>query len=198
MIGARRLLNAVARLVDDRADDRAQVARLAVHAQLAIGAGAIAENRPDIFDLAPAAQLVDDVVHELEQLDGEVAHRHFLPASEVDQLAVESPARGPPLVLFDQPAVIDAESEITAPELVQLHDDRLRKGRDRNRRPRRSRNVADSELQGAERWMRPDVPPDLLGVVEAVQLHEQIDVLVIFAPRLESIRDPRPGEPPEY
>ena len=134
-----------------------------------------------------AAQLVDHVVHELDQLEGQIAHRHLGFLAEVDQIAVEAPARGAPLVLFDQRAAIQAEAHVLRVELVQLHDDGLRHGGDRNGVLDPRRHVADAELQRAERRMRPDVPPDLLAVVDAVQVDQQVDVAFVLAPRAEVI-----------
>ena len=65
MIRACRLLDAGARLFDDRADDGAQVAGLALHLQLAIRAGAVAQDRAHVLDFAPASQLVDHIVGRL-------------------------------------------------------------------------------------------------------------------------------------
>src|SRR5438128_1253500 len=68
-IRPRRLLDAVARLLDDRLHDGAQVVRPAVDRQLAIGARPFGEDRPHVLDLAPAAELVDHIVDELEELE---------------------------------------------------------------------------------------------------------------------------------
>src|SRR5213075_2569121 len=68
VVGARRLLDAVARLVDEHLHHGAQIAGTAVDVELPIGARAFGENRSHVFDLAPAVQLVDHVVHEREEL----------------------------------------------------------------------------------------------------------------------------------
>ena len=60
---------------------------------------------------------------------------------------------------------------------VQLDDDRLGQRRQRDRRARRRRHVADAELERAEGRVRPQVPPDLLAVVDAVQLDQHVDVV---------------------
>ena len=43
------------------------------------------------------------------------------------------------------------------------------------------RDVADAELERLEERMRPDVPPDLLGVVDAVGPDQQVDELFVLA-----------------
>src|SRR2546428_6387394 len=123
MVGTRRLLDAVACLLDDGLHDRPQVVGAAVHLELTGGARPVRQDRPHVLDLASAVQLVDDIVDKLEELQRELAHRHFQPAAKVDQLAIESPARRAPLVLFDQTPVIDPEPEVSRPQLVQLDDD---------------------------------------------------------------------------
>src|SRR3954468_8044753 len=122
----RRLFDAFARFIDQRAHDGAQVAGVAIHLHLPFGARPVAENLAHVLDLAPAAELVDDIVDEFEQLERQFPHRHFAPLAEVNQLAVEPPARGAPLVLFDQRAMIAPEPEIPETQAVQLDDDRLR------------------------------------------------------------------------
>ena len=52
----------------------------AIDRELPIGAGALAQHRMHVLDRPAALQVVHHVVDELEQLEGEVAHRHFLRA----------------------------------------------------------------------------------------------------------------------
>jgi hypothetical protein len=46
--------------------------------------------------------------------------------------------------------------------------------------------------------MRTQVPPDLLRVVDAVQVNQQLHVFVVLAPRSEVLGDARPREPAEH
>src|SRR3984893_16924597 len=184
-IRSRRLFDALARFLDERLYDGAQVAGVAVHLHLPFRAGAVRQNFSHVLDLPPAVELVNHIVDELEQLHGKLAHRYFLALAEVDQLAVEAPAGRAPLVLFDERARIAAEAEIARAQAIELDDDGLRQRGDRNRCARRRRHVAHPEFQRAEGWMRPQVPPDLLRVVDAVELDEEVDVFLVFAPRPE-------------
>ena len=64
-------------------------------------------------DLFPAAELVHDVVHELEQLVDQLARRALRSLlAEVDELAVDAVARGAPLVLDDERAAVLAEAQV--------------------------------------------------------------------------------------
>src|SRR5437016_2043722 len=56
VIGARRLLDAVARFVDDCLDDAPQIACLSIHGELSIRARAVGEDRAHVVDLAAAAE----------------------------------------------------------------------------------------------------------------------------------------------
>src|SRR6187402_2416260 len=95
------------RLFNHVPDDGLEVTTgLLIDAQLPVGAGAMLENPADVVDLVAAAQLVDDVVDELEVFEDEFALGHLALAAEVDELAVDAVAGGAPLVLHDQrPAV---------------------------------------------------------------------------------------------
>ena len=97
------LLHALACFVDERLHDGAQVAGLAVDLELPLGARAFGHDLPHVFDLATAAQLVHHIVDELHELQREIAHRHFDALAEVDQLAVDAPAR-PRAICFPRSA----------------------------------------------------------------------------------------------
>src|SRR5690606_24578843 len=81
----------------------AEVARLRVRRELAVGAGALREDAVGVLHLGAAAELVHDVADEpLDQLDDELARGQLGLPPEVDELAVEAVADGPPLVLLDE------------------------------------------------------------------------------------------------
>src|SRR5215203_5593378 len=96
------------RLVHHMPHDGPQVARFPEHRELPIGAGPVPQNRVHVFHVSTAPQLVDDVVHELQQLQRERPHGHFHLLAEVDQHPVDPPPRGAPLVLVDERAPIQA------------------------------------------------------------------------------------------
>src|SRR5712692_2169378 len=81
----------MSRFLDDVPHDLAQVAGPAVHGKLAVGARPFLENRPHVLHRRPAAEIIDDVVDEVEHLERQVAHRHLGAPAEVDQLPVEAP-----------------------------------------------------------------------------------------------------------
>src|SRR6266545_6588575 len=75
--------------VGEVCDDGGEVAGAFVDGELAVGAGALAQDRVDVLDVLAGAELVDHVVDELQQLHGELPHRHLGALAEVDQLAVD-------------------------------------------------------------------------------------------------------------
>src|SRR5580698_1184564 len=105
---------------------RFQVAGLLIDAQLALGAGAVLENRMDVFDGAPTAKIVDDVIHEFEQLESELAHGDFGLFAEIDELAFDTVARGAPFIFFDQGAAVESVTLVALVEAMEFYDDGLR------------------------------------------------------------------------
>src|SRR5271169_5911596 len=105
--------------------DRFQVARLLIDPQLALGAGAVFENGVNVFNGAAAAEVVDDVIHELEKLKSELAHGNFGFFAEIDQLALDAVACGAPFVFLDQGAAVEAVALIALVESVEFYDNGL-------------------------------------------------------------------------
>src|SRR5436305_11655755 len=164
-----------------------QVAGFLEHAQLPVGAAALVQDRVDVFQFFARVQFIDDVIDEIKILAHQVAGRNFLLLAEIHQLAVESIARGAPLVLHDQGSAIETESLIGCIELVQLGYGRLNQGSQCYRLVGAHGNVAYPEFEGVEERVRANVPPDLLGVVDAVGLNQQLDEVFVLAPTGEII-----------
>src|SRR5206468_2406149 len=99
-------------------DHRVQIAGLAELSQLPVGARAVLHDCVNVLDLFAAAQLVNNVIDEIEQFQDQVTYRHFLLLAEINQFSVESPANGPPLVLLNQSAPIEPESHVHPIELI--------------------------------------------------------------------------------
>src|SRR6266849_6852382 len=169
--------------------DGAQVAGLLVDAKLALGAGALVENGVNVLDGAAAAEVVDHVVDEGEQLDGKIAHGHFGLLAEIDELAFDAVASGAPLVFFDERTAVQAEAHISSVQAMQLDDDGLGERGDGHGFFNLSGDIAHAELEGAERWMRANVPPDLLAGVDAVELDEEAEEIFVGAPGFELFGD---------
>src|SRR6266498_2920744 len=177
-------VEAVARLVANVIHDLLQVApRLVENAQLAVRSRAVLQDPVYPLDLLAGAQLVHDVVHELEHLSREVAEGHLDFLAAIDQFPVDSPAARAPLVLEDQRAAVTPPAQVLDTQFVELHADRLDQRRDRYRLVHAHRNVADAELDRLEEGVRAEIPPDLLAVVDAVRLdHDACKLVEVRGP----------------
>src|SRR5215472_10863016 len=164
-----------------------QVACFRVSLQLALGAAALTQNAFDGGQGIAAAQIVDDIVDEIEEFFAEFAHGDFGLFAEIDQIAVDAPARRAPFVFLDQRARIHAVAHVLGVEIMELDDDGLRQGGDGDGVFDSRCYVADSKFEGAEHGVRADVPPDFFRVVDAAQLDEQADVIFVLAPGIEMV-----------
>ena len=149
----------------------------------------VLQNLVDVIQFFARIEFVHHIVDELQIFQHQVARRNFLLLAEIDQLAVEPIARRPPLVLHDQRAAIETESLVRGVQLVQLGDGGLNQRRQRDGLVHPHGNVAHPEFQRVEEWMRPNVPPDFLGVVDAVGLDQQLDEIFVLAPAGKVIRN---------
>src|SRR5438132_13200788 len=171
-------------------DDRVQVAGLAEYAQLAVRAAPLLEQGIHVADLLSGAELVDDIVNELDQLQCQVAHGHLLLLAEVDQAALEAVPDGAPLVLVDQVGQVLAEPLVLTAEFEQLGADRLDQCRQAEGFVHPGGGIADPELDGGVEDVRAQVPPDLLAVVDAAGSYQQVDEILELVPGREVGRDP--------
>src|SRR5262249_5960061 len=122
-----------------------------------------------------------DVVDELQQLDRKVAHRYFRLLAEVDEAAVDAITHCSPLVLGDQRRHVLSKPEVLLPKLQELGADRLGERGDAHGLLQARRLVAAAELQGGMVWVRAEVPPYLLAVVDGPGADEQLQVVGVLA-----------------
>src|ERR1044071_3258608 len=115
--------------------------------------------------------------------------RYFRLLTEVNQLSFESPSHSAPLVLLHQHTPVQTEPEILVDQLIQLRDNRLKQRRNRERVVDARRNITNTKFKCREIWMRSNVPPDLLSVIDTFGLDQQIDVALERAVRIEVIRN---------
>src|SRR5712691_5587971 len=80
---------------------------------------------------------------------------------------------------------------------MQFDDDRLDQRGDGDRFLNSRGNVTDAELQGSEGGVRTNIPPDFLSVVDAMEIHEQLHVVVVLAPGTEVVGYTGAGKPPK-
>src|SRR5258708_26407153 len=104
----------------------------------------------------------------------------------------------PPFVLNYRGPPVQPESLIRRIQFVELGHGRLNQSRQRDRLLNSHGDVAHPELEGIEEWMRPNVPPDLLGVIDTVRLDQQLHKVLVLAPTREIIRHVRSRELVKY
>ena len=72
---------------------------------------------------------------------------------------------------------------------MQLDDDRLNDRGERDGVIHARLRITDADLEGVEKRVEPDVPPNLFRVIDAVRAHEQLAVILVFGEAFERIRD---------
>src|SRR5438105_15938938 len=107
------------RLRREQLDHRTSVAAVLQDLQLAVRAGPLRQDRVDVLDRLPRAQLIHDIVDELDELDRELSHRDLRLLAEVDQVAVDAIPNRSPFVLGDQSRHVLAKTEVACAELQQ-------------------------------------------------------------------------------
>lgn len=167
-------LKSVSRFRDHVIDDGFEiVAGLFVDAQLAICAGAVFQD-PSHHVHGILDPNSSSIVHPIEVFEEQFAFGDFAFLAEVDEHAEMVPVpRRAPLVFHQQGAAVDAPALILGVQAVELDHRRLDERRDRDCLLYAQRDVADPHFERVEHRVRPDVPPDLLGVVDRSSLDEQ-------------------------
>src|SRR4029453_15692828 len=125
---------------------------------------------------------------EIEQLAQQLAGVDLGFAPEIDQPAVKSVAGSAPAVFIDQAPAIDAEGSILIEQLVQLCHDRLDDSGQRHGVVDPGLGVANPDLERVEKWMKPNVPPDFLRVIDTTRLDQQFEKIFILGKALEGVR----------
>src|SRR5947209_3444252 len=99
-------------------DHRIQVSRPLIGCQLAVCTRPLLENAIGVLDFFATAKLIDDITNEpLDHLANEVTGWEFFLFTEIDELAIQSVAHGPPFVLFDQVGRIDTKGHVVTAQL---------------------------------------------------------------------------------
>src|SRR5688572_8432623 len=128
----------------------------------------------DVIDFVPRTQLVHYFIHELEQFENQTFHRNFCLLPKVDHFSFEPITHSAPLIFLEQQPPVQPEAKVLIDEFVQFRHDRLKKGGNSNRVVNSSWNIANAKLQRREERMRAHVPPNLLPIVYAAGLYQQV------------------------
>src|SRR5579863_9184965 len=108
-----------------------------------------------------AAQRVEDIIDEIEQLIDQDAGIDLLFLAEIDEMAVDAIPTCAPFILVDKGAGVHDKVEVLRAKFVDLHTDGLEEGGDTDGLVHRHGDIADAELHRIEEGMDAEVPPDL-------------------------------------
>ena len=133
------------------------------------------------------AKLVHHIVDEGEILQNKVALGNLFLLAEVDQLALETVAHRAEFVLHQQRARVLTVIDVPLVQLPQLARCGLDQRRNRDRLLGAQRYVAHPDLHRIEERVRTNVPPDFLGVVDAVGLDQKIHVALELRVAIEVV-----------
>src|SRR5271166_954676 len=186
------------RLFHDKVHDLLQVPGLVVNLELAVGAAAHLQHLVDVVNLVARSQFVDNVVDQVQIFEHQSFDRYFFLFAEVDELAFQPVTACAKLVFADQRAAVNAVALVGRMQLPQHGSSGLNQRGDCQRLVQPHGKIAHSHFDCLEEWMRPDVPPYLLTIVDAVRLHQQIDERFVVGPVGEHIRYPSPREAFEH
>src|ERR1039458_7595010 len=183
------------RLGDDVVHDLLQVAGLFEHFQLPVGASAHLEHLVNVIDLFSRSKLIYDGVNQLKVFQHQIASGNFFLFAEINQFSLDSVTRGAKLVLHDERTAIDPIALIGCMQLVQHGHGRLDQRCNSHGFVEPHGNVAYPYLEGVKEWMRADVPPDFLAVIDAMGLDQKVDEGLVFRPVGENIGNVGSREP---
>ena len=111
-----------------------------------------------------------------------------LAAAEIDQLAAHAVALRQPAVLRDQRRQVLPPAQVAALQRDQHLHDRLEGGGERDAVVHPRADVGDAHLQRRKARRGAKVPPDLGGVLDAAELHQEVDHAAVFAGAGEGLR----------
>ena len=184
----RRVEHSDPRLRHNVVHDLLQVSSFVVNLELAIRAAAHLQHFVDVIDFVSRSQLVDNVVDQVEILEHQFLDRHFFLFAEVDELAFQAVTASAKLVFADERAAVYTIALVGGMQLPKHQCRGLNQRSDGQSLVQPHGKIAHAYFDGFEERMRPDVPPDLLAVVDAVRPYQQIDERFVIGPVGEDVR----------
>src|SRR6185312_9434368 len=145
-------------------------------------------------DVVPRSKFLNIVTDEIKVFEHQVLQWHFFFLAEVDELALDAVARCAELILHDQCAPVYPIALVGCMKLVQHRHGGLNEGSDGERFVELHGDIADANFQSIEERMRPDIPPNLLAIVDAMRLDQQVYKGLVLGPVGEDVRNRRSGE----
>jgi hypothetical protein len=150
-----------------------------------VRAGAGLEDDARVFGLGLAVERDGVVPDDGQQLVDQLAERHQLAARQVEQAAVGAEAHGAPAVLGDQHARIAAPCFVLASQPVQHAHHREVQRREAHGIVEVRAAIEHACLERRVARARPDVPPDLGGVLDEPVAHQRVEMAAELTVALE-------------
>ena len=142
-----------------------------------------------MFDFLTRSEIIQHVIHKLQELANQIADGHLFLFAKIDQLAFQPVTHGAPFVFLNQRATVKPKAKILVDERIQFCDDCLKQRGDGDRVVNASGDIADAKFQRRKIWMRPDVPPYLFPVIDTAGLNQQIHITLKPGIRIKMIRN---------
>ena len=127
----------------------------------------------DVFDLVLISQFLDFIGNKFEHFLEQLALVYFAFPTEIDQLAVESVTASAPSVFVEQTFLIATEGHVITAQFLQFENNRLHQSRQRDGVVNARLRIANPKFNGVEKRMQPDVPPNLLRIIDAIRGDQQ-------------------------
>src|SRR5205085_7750556 len=165
-------------------EDLAHRRALLVAADLALGCVLVRAREP-----RGGAKLLRDGAYPLGDLLHAGSGGDRLAPLEVDQLAGEAVSDRAPQVLLEQPVWERRQRLALVERARDPRGQRVTESRERSRLRKVRLRVADPDLDGREREVRPHAPPDLRVLGDRAGLVEEADVRLPLLPAGERVGD---------
>src|SRR5437868_6240253 len=139
--------------------------------------------------LTLTAKLVDFGRNEFKQFVEQTAGIDFSFMTKVDQLPVDAVSRRAPAIFIQQTTTINSKGGVLSKEFEQLGDDSLEQGCDCEGVVHPRLRIAHPHFERVKKRMEPNVPPNLLWIVDATGFDQELAVILIFRERFECVRN---------
>src|SRR5258708_591344 len=143
----------------------------------------IIKQDAQVVDLAPAAQVIQHIIHEVQQLPNSIAHAEATALYEVDELRIQTMTYYAPLILIDEIARQHMRRHPALMQPCQFCNECLAERCNGDGILKRGGHITNTKFNSVEKRMGANIPPDFLGVVDTPGPNKALDIGVVCAPR---------------
>ena len=117
---------------------------------------------------------------------------------KIDDFGIQPIAGGTPLVLFNEMTRQDVDLPTMLVQPGQPGNQGLAEGSNSHDVVESGRHIEDTELNGAEKRVGADIPPDFLAIIDAAGTNQRLNVGIEIGPRGEGIGQPAAMKTPPH